>query len=79
MIKLVSMGSMKYIKKYSTLMEAEKDLKLKNDRELISTITKDTRFRSLMLKGEDYHILVKSENVSQVVDLFKEYGYYVNF
>ena len=32
-----------------------------------------------MLKGEDYHVLVKSENVSQVVDLFKEYGYYVNF
>lgn len=31
MIKLVSMGSMKYIKKYSTLMEAEKDLKLKNE------------------------------------------------
>lgn len=54
-------------------------LKLKNDRDLISTITKDTRFKSLMLKGEDYHVLVKSENVSQVVDLFKEYGYYVNF
>lgn len=31
MIKLVSMGSMKYIKKYSTLTEAEKDLKLKNE------------------------------------------------
>lgn len=31
MIKLVSMGSMKYIKEYSTLMEAEKDLKLKNE------------------------------------------------
>lgn len=54
-------------------------LKLKNDRDLISTITKDTRFKSLMLKGEDYHVLVKSENVSQIVDLFKEYGYYVNF
>ena len=31
MIKLVSMGNMKYIKEYSTLMEAEKDLKLKNE------------------------------------------------
>lgn len=31
MIKLVSMGSMKYIKEYSTLTEAEKDLKLKNE------------------------------------------------
>lgn len=54
-------------------------LKLKNDRELISTITKDERFKPLLLKGEDFHILVKSENVGQVVDLFKEYGYYVNF
>ena len=66
----------------SSAIKADREyvvLKLKNDRDLISTITKDTRFRSLMLKGEDYHILVKSENVSQVVDLFKEYGYYVNF
>ena len=31
MIKLISMGSMKYIKEYSTLAEAEKDLKLKNE------------------------------------------------
>lgn len=31
MIKLVSMGSMKYIKEYNNLMEAEKDLKLKNE------------------------------------------------
>ena len=31
MIKLVLMGSMKYIKEYNTLMEAEKDLKLKNE------------------------------------------------
>lgn len=31
MIKLVSMGSMKYIKEYNTLIEAEKDLKLKNE------------------------------------------------
>lgn len=31
MIKLVSIGSMKYIKEYSTLIEAEKDLKLKNE------------------------------------------------
>lgn len=54
-------------------------LKLKNDRELINTITKDERFKSLLLKGEDFHVLVKSEDVGQVVDLFKEYGYYVNF
>lgn len=54
-------------------------LKLKNDKELIKTITKDERFKPLMLKGEDFHLLIKSENVSEVISLFKEYGYYVNF
>lgn len=54
-------------------------LKLKNDKELIKTITKDERFRPLVLKGEDFHLLVKSENVSEVINLFKEHGYYVNF
>jgi len=32
-----------------------------------------------MLKGEDFHLLIKSENVSEVISLFKEHGYYVNF
>lgn len=54
-------------------------LKLKNDKELIKTITKDERFKPLMLKGEDFHLLIKSENVSEVISLFKEHGYYVNF
>ncbi len=54
-------------------------LKLKNDKELIKTITKDERFKPLMLKGEDFHLLVRSENVTEVVSLFKEHGYYVNF
>lgn len=54
-------------------------LKLKNDKELIKTITRDERFKPLMLKGEDFHLLIKSENVSEVISLFKEYGYYVNF
>jgi hypothetical protein len=54
-------------------------LKLKNDKELIKIITKDERFKPLMLKGEDFHLLIKSENVTEVVSLFKEHGYYVNF
>lgn len=54
-------------------------LKLKNDKELIKTITRDERFKPLMLKGEDFHLLIKSENVSEVISLFKEHGYYVNF
>ncbi len=54
-------------------------LKLKNDKDLIKTITRDERFKPLMLKGEDYHLLVKTENVSEIISLFKEHGYYVNF
>lgn len=66
----------------SSVIKAESQfvvLKLKNDKELIKTITKDERFKPLMLKGEDFHLLIKSENVSEVISLFKEQGYYVNF
>ncbi len=66
----------------SSVIKAESPfvvLKLKNDKELIKTITKDERFKPLMLKGEDFHLLIKSENVSEVISLFKEHGYYVNF
>lgn len=66
----------------SSVIKAESQfvvLKLKNDKELIKTITKDKRFKPLMLKGEDFHLLIKSENVSEVISLFKEHGYYVNF
>lgn len=66
----------------SSVIKAESQfvvLKLKNDKELIKTIAKDERFKPLMLKGEDFHLLIKSENVSEVISLFKEHGYYVNF
>lgn len=66
----------------SSVIKAESQfvvLKLKNDKELIKTITKDERFKPLMLKGKDFHLLIKSENVSEVISLFKEHGYYVNF
>ena len=66
----------------SSVIKAESQfvvLKLKNDKELIKTITRDERFKPLMLKGEDFHLLIKSENVSEVISLFKEHGYYVNF
>lgn len=66
----------------SSAIKAENEfvvLKLKNDKDLIQTITRDERFKPLMLKGEDYHLLVKTENVSEIISLFKEHGYYVNF
>lgn len=66
----------------STSINAENDfvvLKIKNDKSLIQTISCDKRFKPLLLKGEDYHLLVKTENISEIISLFKEYGYYVNF
>ncbi len=53
-------------------------LKLKNDKNLLSAISKDKRFKPLILKGEDFHIMVKNENLDKVSGLFKEYGYFIN-
>lgn len=53
-------------------------LKLSNEKELLSAVAKDARFKSLILKGEDYHILVKRDNIPKVVNLFKEYGYNID-
>lgn len=53
-------------------------LKIINNKELIDVITKDKRFNSLILKGEDHHIMVKNENLDKVTLILKEYGYYIN-
>ncbi|MGL6170122.1 MAG: hypothetical protein ACRC0K_02620 [Fusobacteriaceae bacterium] len=50
-------------------------LKLKNEKSLLKTIATDERFRSLILKGEDYHVLIKADNLMKVIEIFKEYGY----
>lgn len=54
-------------------------LKLKEDKELISIVSKDKRFQEFILQGEDYHIFVKEENMGALSKLFKEYGYYMNW
>lgn len=54
-------------------------LKLKEDKELISIVSKDKRFQEFILRGEDYHIFVKEENMGALSKLFKEYGYYMNW
>lgn len=54
-------------------------LKLKEDKELISILTKDKRFHEYILRAEDYHILVKNEDISSLSKLLKEYGYYMNW
>jgi hypothetical protein len=52
-------------------------IKLKNDKAIIDIIARDKRFKDLILKAENYHILVRKELVKEVVDIFKEYGYYI--
>jgi len=52
-------------------------LKLKNNKELIQTVIRDKRFKTLALKGEEYHLLVKRENLKELIKIFSEYGYYI--
>ena len=52
-------------------------LKLENNKELIQTVIKDKRFKKLALKGEEYHLLVKRENLKELIKIFSEYGYYI--
>ena len=52
-------------------------LKLENNKELIQTVIKDSRFKNLSLKAEEYHLLVKKENLKEVIKIFSEYGYYI--
>ena len=52
-------------------------LKLNNNKELIEIFQKEKRFKDLILKCEGYYILVKKENLTSVVELFKEHGYYI--
>ncbi|MGL5231839.1 MAG: hypothetical protein ACRCXY_08635 [Fusobacteriaceae bacterium] len=53
-------------------------LKLKDDSNLLSILSKDSRFKPLFLKGENYHIIVKNSDFDKLSLLFKEYGYNIN-
>ena len=53
-------------------------LKLKDDSNLLSIISKDIRFKPLFLKGENYHIIVKNSDFEKLSLLFKEYGYNID-
>ncbi|MGL4391891.1 MAG: hypothetical protein ACRCSK_00420 [Fusobacteriaceae bacterium] len=63
--------AIKYIPEYIVL-------KLENEKTLIESISKDKRFKSHILKGEDFHILVKKDSLQIVADLFREYGFFMD-
>lgn len=65
----------------SNLIELKKDFyvfKLQNSQELLMLISKEPRFSSLILKCENFHILVQEDNLSQLISLFREFGYSFN-
>lgn len=66
------------VRKFSSIEEVDEFiiLKLKEDKELLQIIIKDTRFRELFLKAENYHLLVKKENIDELTKILKEYGYH---
>ena len=52
-------------------------LKLEKHKDLLLMISKEKRFKDLVLKCEEYHLLVENEKLNEVVELFKEHGYYI--
>jgi dissimilatory sulfite reductase (desulfoviridin) alpha/beta subunit len=68
------------LRKKAGALQIEDDytvIKLKQDKELIEIIMKDKRFKNLILRAENYNILVKEEFLREVADIFREYGYYI--
>lgn len=56
-----------------------KVLKLEQDKNLIDIITKEKRLTNLILKAEDFHILIKEEDINYFNQILKEYGYFFQF
>ncbi|MDR1832985.1 MAG: hypothetical protein LBQ97_09735 [Fusobacteriaceae bacterium] len=52
-------------------------IKLKNDRAVIDIIMKEKRLKDLVLRAEEYNMLVKKNRLPEVLDIFREYGYYI--
>lgn len=67
-------GRMKSIK----LVNNYKVIKLEKDNELISFITKNEKISKLILKAENFHIIVADENIEEFVKILRENGYYLS-
>ncbi|MGB0405390.1 MAG: hypothetical protein ACPGDB_04300, partial [Fusobacterium sp.] len=53
-----------------------KVLKLGEDKELVNFIIKNKEIGKLILKAEEFHILIKEENIEKFSEILKENGYY---
>lgn len=58
------------------LMPEYRVLKLEQDKDLINIITKDRRLSGMILKAENFHILIKEENIEKFSEILKENGYF---
>lgn len=52
-------------------------LKFERDRDLLNLIGKDEELKRLILKAEDFHVILVEENKARVLDILKSYGYFV--
>ena len=51
-------------------------LKLEQDKNLINLITKDRRIAGMILKAENFHILIKESDIEKLSEILKENGYF---
>ena len=52
-------------------------LKLEEHKDLLLMLSREKRFKDLVLKCEGYYLLVENEKLQDVIELFKEHGYYI--
>lgn len=50
---------------------------LKDDRDLLVLLSREKTLKNLVIRAEDYHIIVKKKNLSQLRSRLKEYGYLI--
>lgn len=64
---------------YVQIIPEYKVIKLEQDKNLINIITKDRRLSSIILKAENFHILIKESDIEKLAEVLKENGYFFNF
>ena len=59
-------------------VKPHKVLKLPDDRELINVIAQDNVLKNLVIKAEDFHIIVLKSNLSKFKARLREFGYFLD-
>lgn len=65
------MSSVKLLQDYSVLQ-------LKQDKELISFISSNKELSKIILKAENFHIIIKNENIDKFQEILNSNGYYLS-